>query len=202
MRLYGPIKRCLTAIGERGTATIEFAIVGTSFMMMVLAAFEFGYMLFVQAVLDNSARDAARLIRTGQLESSGSPSTDFQTLLCANVGSLIGCGNIVYQSQTFNDWSSAQTAVNTPPTRDINGNLVSSGFAAPNWSVLRVAGVSVSPSGWSTTLAKPQSRTTTSPNSPTTMLFPFRSRWMTPQECAYATVLQTATNAFNRETCS
>jgi Flp pilus assembly protein TadG len=128
VRLFGPIKRWLATIGECGTATIEFAMVGTSFMMMVLA-FEFGYMLFVQAVLDNSARDAARLIRTGQLEGSGSPSTDFQTLLCANVGSMIGCGNIVYQSQTFNSWSSAQTAVNTPPTRDINGNLVSSGFA-------------------------------------------------------------------------
>lgn len=130
MRLSGRIKWCLTAIGECGTATIEFAMVGTSFMMMVLAAFEFGYMLFVQTVLDNAARDAARLIRTGQLEGAANPSSTFQTLLCSNVGYLIGCGNIVYQSRTFNDWSSAQTAVNTPPTRDINGNLVSSGFSA------------------------------------------------------------------------
>jgi Flp pilus assembly protein TadG len=128
VRFFGPIRRCFKTLGERGAATVEFAIVGTSFMMMLLAAFEFGYMLFVQSVLDNAARDAARLIRTGQAQGTASPQTTFQTLLCNEVGSLIGCGSIVYQSQIFNDWTSAQTAVNTPPTRDINGNLIAVGF--------------------------------------------------------------------------
>lgn len=128
VRFFGPIRRCFKTLGERGAATVEFAIVGTSFMMMLLAAFEFGYMLFIQSVLDNAARDAARLIRTGQAQGTASPQTTFQTLLCDEVGSLIGCGNIIYQSQVFNDWNSAQTAVNSPPTRDINGNLISVGF--------------------------------------------------------------------------
>jgi Flp pilus assembly protein TadG len=98
-------------------------------MMMLLAAFEFGYMLFVQSVMDNAARDAARLVRTGQVQTSSNPTNTFQTLLCNEVGSLIGCANLIYQAQAFNDWTDAQTAVNTPPTRAANGNYVSSGFS-------------------------------------------------------------------------
>jgi len=129
VRLLSLVKRWLAEIDARGATAVEFAIVGSSFMLMLLAAFEFGYMLFVQSVLDNAARDAARLIRTGQAQESSNPTSTFQTLLCSDVGSLIGCGNIVYQSQVFNDWTSAQTAVNTPATRNANGTYVSSGFS-------------------------------------------------------------------------
>jgi Flp pilus assembly protein TadG len=130
LRLLGRIRQRLKAIDARGAAAIEFAIVGSSFMLMLLASFEFGFMLFVQSVLDNAARDAARLIRTGQAQGSANPTSTFQTLLCNEVGSMIGCGNIIYQAQVFNNWSSAQTAMNTPTTRDANGNFVSSGFSA------------------------------------------------------------------------
>jgi Flp pilus assembly protein TadG len=127
--LLGLIKRWFKAIDAGGGAAFEFAIVGSVFMLMLLASFEFGYMLFIQSVLDNSARDSARLVRTGQAQNSGNATNSFQTLLCNEVGALIGCANMVYQSQVFNDWTSAQTAVNTPPTRDANGNFVSNGFA-------------------------------------------------------------------------
>jgi Flp pilus assembly protein TadG len=129
VRLLGRINKWLRSIDASGAAAVEFAIVGTSFMLMLMAAFEFGYMLFVQSVLDNAARDAARLVRTGQAQGSSNPTSTFSTLLCNEVGSLIGCGSIVYQAQVFNDWTSAQTAVGTAPTRDNNGNMVSSGFS-------------------------------------------------------------------------
>lgn len=130
MRLFGRIRRWWGTLDARGAAALEFALVGSTFMIMLLACFEFGYMLFVQSVLDNAARDSARLIRTGQAQTSSNPTSTFQTLLCNEVGSLIGCGNIVYQAQVFNDWSSAQTAVNTPASRDANGKFVSAGFSA------------------------------------------------------------------------
>jgi len=130
VRLFRLIKRWLAAIDASGAAAVEFAIVGSAFMLMLLASFEFGYMLFVQSVLDNAARDAARLVRTGQAQESGNAQSTFQTLLCNDVGSLIGCGNIIYQAQVFNNWTAAQTAVNTPPTRNANGQMVSQGFSA------------------------------------------------------------------------
>jgi len=85
-------------------------------------------MLFVQSVLDNAARDAARLILTGQAQNSSNTASTFQALLCDDVGSLIGCSSIIYQAQAFNNWSAAQTAVNTPATFDATGNFISSGF--------------------------------------------------------------------------
>jgi Flp pilus assembly protein TadG len=131
VRPFRLIKRWLEAVGERGNASIEFAIVGSSFMLMLLASFEFGYMLFIQSVLDNAARDAARLIRTGQAQTSSNAQTTFQNLLCSEVGALIGCTSILYQAQVFNDWSDAQTSVNNGVTRNSsNGNLVSAGFSA------------------------------------------------------------------------
>ena len=114
MRLFSRVRRWLATIDAKGAAAVEFALVGSAFMLMLLAAFEFGYMLFVQSVLDNAARDAARLVRTGQLQSSGNPSNTFSTLLCSEVGSLIGCGNLVYQSQAFNNWTDAKNAINNP----------------------------------------------------------------------------------------
>jgi Flp pilus assembly protein TadG len=119
-------------LGERGATAVEFAIVGPPFLMLLLAVFELGYMVFVQSVLDSSARSAARLIRTGQAQASGNAQTDFQTALCNAVSSLIGCGNLVYQVQEFASWSATQTALNTAPKRDKNGNLISAGFNAGN----------------------------------------------------------------------
>jgi len=140
VRLFSLIRRKFT-LGESGGPSIEFAIVGSSFMMMLLAAFEFGFMLFVQSVLDNAARDAARLIRTGQAQQSADAQTTFQQLLCGDVGSLIGCANIVYQSLVFNDWTDAQTAVNTPPSRNAQGVFQSAGFSAGTQSQIVVVTV-------------------------------------------------------------
>ncbi len=116
--------------GERGNTTIEFAIIAPTFLLLLMAVFELGYMVFVQAVLDNAARDAARLIRTGQVQTSGNATQTFQTLLCSNVASVIGCGNIIYQAQVFATWSAANTGINQPPQKDLNGNLISVGFTA------------------------------------------------------------------------
>ncbi|HTZ36190.1 MAG TPA: TadE/TadG family type IV pilus assembly protein [Stellaceae bacterium] len=130
VRHLGRPGRWLRWLDAGGAAAVEFAIVGSCFVMMLLAAFEFGYMLFVQSALDNAARDAARLIRTGQAQNSSNATTTFQTLLCNEVSTIIGCSNIVYQAQVFNNWTAAQSAVNTPPQRNTNGTFVSAGFSA------------------------------------------------------------------------
>jgi Flp pilus assembly protein TadG len=112
-------------LGERGATAVEFAIVGSLFLMLLLAIFELGYMVFVQSVLDSSARTAARQIRTGQVQASGNAQTNFQTALCAEVSSVIGCGSLIFQVQKFANWTATQTAVNTPPARDpVTGLLI------------------------------------------------------------------------------
>jgi Flp pilus assembly protein TadG len=132
----GLIRRWIGSAARRllrdrtAAAAVEFAIIGPTFLLLLLAILELGYMVFVQSVLDAAARDAARLIRTGQVQTSGNATQTFQNKLCSDVGWIIGCGNIIFQAQVFNDWNSAQTSVNKPPKRDKYGNLISAGFSA------------------------------------------------------------------------
>ncbi len=138
----GRARRFLSRLGERGNATIEFGLIGSAYLLMIVASFEVGYMLFLQTVLDNAARDAARLIRTGQAQSSANAQSTFQTLLCNEVGNLIPCGSIIYQAQAFSNWSSADSDFSASPTRNAQGNMVTSGFNAGSASeivVLQVA---------------------------------------------------------------
>jgi Flp pilus assembly protein TadG len=114
----------LRRFGERGVSSVEFAIIGSIFLMLLLAIFELGYIVFVQSVLDSSARSAARQIRTGQAQASGNAQNNFQTNLCTDVSSIIGCGSLIYQVQQFPNWSATQTSVNTPPVRDPKTGLL------------------------------------------------------------------------------
>jgi Flp pilus assembly protein TadG len=118
-RLLTRARQYLRKLGERGVTSVEFAIVGALFLLLLLAVFELGYMVFVQSVLDSSARTAARQIRTGQAQGTGNAQTDFQTVLCAEVSSIVGCNNLIYAVQSFgSSWSATQTAVNAPLVRD------------------------------------------------------------------------------------
>jgi Flp pilus assembly protein TadG len=74
---------------QDGITAIEFAFVGPPFLLLLAAIFELGLTLTTQSLLDGAARDAARLIRTGQAQSQSSPITAFQTLLCSEVSSLM-----------------------------------------------------------------------------------------------------------------
>jgi Flp pilus assembly protein TadG len=120
----GRARQYLRRLGERGVSSVEFAIIGGIFLMLLLAIFELGYVVFVQSVLDSSARSAARQIRTGQAQASGNAQTDFQNTLCADVSSIISCASMIYQVQQFPNWSATQTAVNTPPVRDPKTGLL------------------------------------------------------------------------------
>ena len=130
MRTLTRVRTLCGRLDDRGNALIEFAIVGPTCLLLLLVIFELGYMILVQSVLDSSARDAARMIRTGQVQASGNAQTSFQNQLCADTGWLISCGSMIYQAQVFSNWSAAQNGLNQPPQRDALGNLVSTGFNA------------------------------------------------------------------------
>jgi Flp pilus assembly protein TadG len=111
-------------------ATVEFGLIGSAYLMMIVGALEVSYAVFLQVVLDNAARDAAREIRTGQVQLASSPQTTFSTLMCNDVSWLISCSALLYQSQAFWQWSEAQTGMSSTLSRNSDGSLASSGFDA------------------------------------------------------------------------
>jgi Flp pilus assembly protein TadG len=108
---------------QEGMTAVEMVFVGPPFLLLLGVIFELGLTLTTQSVLDGAARDAARLIRTGQVQSQSSPMTVFQNLLCSEVSSVISasdCANkMIYEVQVYSSFGSvsftpcAQTASQT-----------------------------------------------------------------------------------------
>lgn len=111
-----------------GAFAIEFGVVVPVFLLLLLGIIELGMMVFVQSVLDGAARDAARLVRTGQVQANGNPQQTFQTLLCNQMAALVGCANLLFNVQTFASFTAAQTGLSQPIQVDKNGNPINLSF--------------------------------------------------------------------------
>lgn len=104
---------------ERGVTLIEFALVGPMFIFLLLAIIEIGLTMLTQFVLDGAARSAARMVRTGQVQSGGGITT-FQNQLCAQVASLLpSCSAVLFEVQAFPNFASINF---TPCTSNANAN--------------------------------------------------------------------------------
>jgi len=99
-----------------GAAALEYVIVGPIFLAMILVTFDLGYMLFCQSVLDGAARTAARLVRTGQAQTSGSPQSAFFAALDSNLSGVISPAAISADVESFPDFSTLKTGL--PPMID------------------------------------------------------------------------------------
>jgi Flp pilus assembly protein TadG len=98
------------ASSENGNMAIEMAMVAPPFLLVLLSIIDLGLTLLTQSVLDGAARDAARLVRTQQIQNGGSITT-FQNQLCAGLAALMSntqCqANVLFEVQVFPDFSSA-----------------------------------------------------------------------------------------------
>src|SRR6478672_1571627 len=98
------------AYDQDGAVAVEMAFVGPPFLMLLRAIFELGLTLTTQSLLDGAARDAARLIRTGQVQTKGSPIGTFQTLLCSKMSSLMSVSEcdskVIFEVQVFTSFGS------------------------------------------------------------------------------------------------
>jgi Flp pilus assembly protein TadG len=107
---------------RRGAAAVEFALVSIPFFALLFGIIEIGLIYFIATTLEAATNEAARQIRTGQLQSQGTPATQasFKTLVC-NQMSWLGSNctaNLAIQVQTF---SSFQTI--TQPSPISNGQI-------------------------------------------------------------------------------
>jgi len=76
---------------SRGVTALEFALVGVPFFAMILGLLELGIIFLISTSLDNATGDAARTIRTGQLQGGGTASAaGFQKAICSQMGWMSG----------------------------------------------------------------------------------------------------------------
>jgi Flp pilus assembly protein TadG len=65
-----------------GVAAIEFAMVSLPFFMMMFGLILVGLYFFTTFTLENAVEQAARLIRTGQVQQQGMSADDFKLEVC------------------------------------------------------------------------------------------------------------------------
>lgn len=72
------------AAKREGAVAVEFALVGLPFLMLIMAIFEIAILLTINSMLDNAVSVSARLVRTGQADSSMTQDQFAQTV-CDNM---------------------------------------------------------------------------------------------------------------------
>ena len=110
-RLRGALTRF--ARGRGGSTAVEFAMLALPFLGLLFGIIELGMIYLVSTTLDNATTDAARQIRTGQLQlAGGATSTSFATVVC-NEMSWLGSNctsNLSVDVRTFSTFSSTNIA--------------------------------------------------------------------------------------------
>jgi Flp pilus assembly protein TadG len=113
---------------ERGNPAIEFARVAGPLLLLVSGTLETAMILFSGAVLDGSALDAARQIRTGQAQATANLLQTFKDQLCSSRMGDVDCAQIVFDVRSYTNFASATL----PPLYDQNGQPLATSFSPGN----------------------------------------------------------------------
>ena len=106
-----PMVRHMRAHGRSGSASLEFALVAPTFFILLMGIMETGILFFAQSALQNSVQDAARLVRTGQDQTTGMSQSAFRTKVCSEISPLLGCTSALQiDMRTFADFTAANDA--------------------------------------------------------------------------------------------
>lgn len=110
-----------------GATAIEFSMLFLPYMMLSLAIIELSMMFASASLLEGATDSAARMVRTGQLQKSGSVDLegDFRQAMCDFATVLIDCNDVVIEAMTMDSYGDYSGLA---PVYDSDGNLVSQGF--------------------------------------------------------------------------
>lgn len=106
---------------RRGAAALEFAIVAPVFFALLFSIFEAGWFFFASAAVDQATARAARLIRTGQVQSAAAPiSRDaFFNKICDVMEVFGPCDQrLTVDVQRFDSFAALAADLSAPVCRD------------------------------------------------------------------------------------
>jgi Flp pilus assembly protein TadG len=111
------------ARAESGATAVEFALLGIPFFALLFALIEVCVIYFATANLDSVVAEAGRLIRTGQVQSTGMSEAQFKNYICDELTLINDCeSNLRVDVRNFTSFSSLTYL----PLIDEDGNIVDS----------------------------------------------------------------------------
>ena len=108
---------------QSGSAAVEFAIVVPVFLMTMFSIFEVGWFYYVNSIVDASVTNGARMIRTGQIQSSGGTPDDQYDILyddiCDVLDTFGDCTTrLTVEVQTYATFADLAADTSTPTCAD------------------------------------------------------------------------------------
>ncbi len=107
--------------GDRsGAAAVEFSMVAPIFLLMMFSTFEVGWFFYANSIVDASVSEAARLVKTGQIQQlAGTEQQKFDVIydtVCDVLDTFGACSTrLTVEVQTYATFN-ALAADSTPPT--------------------------------------------------------------------------------------
>lgn len=96
--------------GDRsGANAVEFALVAAPFFVLLIGLFEICMIFIAMTTLEHGAAEAARRIRTGELQQSGASADSFKALVCDSTFGILDCDDrLKVDVRVFDDFGAAQ----------------------------------------------------------------------------------------------
>ncbi len=107
---------------DRGTTPIEFSLLAGPFLLMIVGIIELSLLYVNGAILEGATQDAARMIRTGQVQAipdADEAETVFRDTLCEHTSLFMDCDDIQYDVDVLASFSDADAGIDL----DEDGNL-------------------------------------------------------------------------------
>ncbi len=99
---------------KAGATAVEFSLVVTPFLMIMMSTFEVGWFYFANSQVDSAVTAAARFIRTGQAQEGGFDKDEFFNKVCPSLAPFGDCNQtLTVEVDTFSSF--AELAADTSP---------------------------------------------------------------------------------------
>lgn len=109
---------------REGATAVEFALVAAPFFAIVFAIIETALVFFAGQVLETGVAEAARLVRTGQVQQQGLDQSAFRERLCSQISALFRCDDALkLDVRTYQSFNSIDLANPIDSDGNFNGDL-------------------------------------------------------------------------------
>ena len=122
-RMGRALSRLARATG--GASAIEFAMVAPVFFVLLFGIIETGVLYLAQADLQYAVNNAARKVRTGQVQSGNVTQQAFRDAICSDISAVLSCnGNLSVDVVSYPTFTPAnyQSPLNADGTLSSNLN--------------------------------------------------------------------------------
>ena len=93
---------------KEGATAVEFALIAPVLFLLIFGTIETGVIYMAGSSLQIATDNAARLVRTGQVQLQGLSQANFRTKLCSKLAPLVPCdNNLQIDVQTFTSYNTA-----------------------------------------------------------------------------------------------